>query len=859
MYEDFLNLNKKMRSLSLNSLFLRIFYIMNLQLSNELNEILSYSREEAMRLGSYVMNSNHFLLGIIRHRHNKAFDILLALGCDEALFKERLDAQIQGGSMIPYEQADRLNLSKSAENILKMMFLEAKAFNEPRPEAIHLLLAILRNGEAAGVTLLAEHNIIYDRVFESIASAKNAPEEGFDGLMEDSAPLPRKQQETLSPKNSATPKPQSDTPVLDSFGFDLTAAAAQDKLDPVVGRQKEIERLAQILGRRKKNNPVLIGEPGVGKSAIVEGLALRIAQKNVSRVLLEKKIISLDIGSLVAGTKYRGQFEERMKAVLSELRKNPHIIIFIDELHTLVGAGGATGSLDAANMLKPALARGEIQCIGATTLDEYREYVEKDGALERRFQKVMVEPTNFEETLEILHNIKPRYEAHHKVCYTNEALRACVQLSQRYITDRCLPDKAIDAMDESGSRVHLSHIKVPPEITLLEKSIEEIRTQKREAVGQNLFEQAARLRDQERKKIMALEALQAHWESEENQQRQTVDEEEVARVVSMMTNVPIHRVAESESKRLLQMTEVVKSRIVGQDDAVERMVRAIQRNRAGLKDPNKPIGTFIFLGPTGVGKTQLAKVVSEYLFDSSDNLVRIDMSEYMEKFALSRLIGAPPGYVGYGEGGQLTEKVRRKPYCVVLLDEIEKAHPDVFNLLLQVFDEGRLTDSNGRQVDFRNTILIMTSNIGSRELKEFGQGVGFANASKRNTEENSRDIIQKALGKTFNPEFINRVDEQILFRPLDREDIFHIIDIELKDLYARMEHLGYKFVIDAKAKHFVAGQGFDPQFGARPLKRAIQRYLEDPLSEFIIKTSAKPGQVLRAKWRKNDIVISSDQ
>ena len=879
--------------------------IMKLQLSNELNDILLYSREEAMRLGSVMVTPDHFILGIIRHRENNAHSVLSSMGVHDETLKIRMEARLQTGEMIPFSQANRLALSKSAENSLKMMFLEAQVLHRTPPQPLHLLLAVLRNEGIQGVVLLAEYGVTYEKMrgealgmtlgtsgtsgitsgtlgrtsgvsgiasgtsgVSGIASgtsgasgmtsemASVSAEGGEDLLLQDEPAVEGSGSSgTKSVKNSvksASPPRTSDTPALDNYGFDLSAAAVQETLDPVVGREKEIERLAQVLGRRKKNNPVLIGESGVGKSAIVEGLALGIAQKKVSRILLDKRIISLDLGSIVAGTKYRGQFEERMKSVLNELRKNKHIIIFIDEIHTLVGAGGAAGSLDAANMLKPALARGEIQCIGATTLDEYREYIERDGALERRFQKVMVEPTNFEETLEILNNIKSRYEEHHKVTYSDAAIKSCIYLTQRYITDRCLPDKAIDAMDEAGSRAHMANIKVPQKIQDLEEEMEVIREKKRLAVSQNLFEEAAKLRDAERTQMEELSVLHAKWDEKVNRARQIVDEEKVAEVISMMANVPVNRVAEAEGERLMQMSQVIKSRIIGQNEAVERMVRAIQRNRAGLKDPNKPIGTFIFLGPTGVGKTQLAKVLSEFLFDSVDNLVRIDMSEYMEKFAVSRLIGAPPGYVGYEEGGQLTERVRHKPYCVVLLDEVEKAHPDIYNLLLQLFDEGRLTDSNGRQVDFRNTVIIMTSNIGSRELKEYGQGVGFANATKRNVEENSRNIIQKALSKTFRPEFINRVDEQILFRPLDQKDICKIIDIELDDLYFRMEQAGYHLIIDPKAKRHVAAHGYDPQFGARPLKRAIQRYLEDPLSEAIIRMGIAQGQTLRVKMLRGE-------
>ena len=830
---------------------------MNLQLSDELNDILSYSREEAMRLGSVMVTPDHFILGMIRHGNNSALSALSSMGVNGDTLKSGMEARLQSGEMVPYAQSGRLALSKSGENALKMMFLEAQGLHKTRPHPLHLLLAVLRNEGTQGVMLLAEHGVTYDELRRKVSGNLFVFAAHGDELLfqEESVGEGDKNQEEKSTKGavrSGSPPKTSDTPILDNFGFDLTAAAMQERLDPVVGREKEIERLAQVLGRRKKNNPVLIGESGVGKSAIVEGLALRIAQKKISRMLLDRRIIALDMGSLVAGTKYRGQFEERMKSILNELRKHKHIIIFIDEIHTLVGAGSAAGSLDAANMLKPALARGEIQCIGATTLDEYRDYIERDGALERRFQKVMVEPTDFEETLEILNNIKSRYEEHHKVTYSEAAIKACIYFTQRYITDRCLPDKAIDALDEAGSRAHIANIKVPKKIEDLEGEMELIRERKRVAVAQNLFEEAAKLRDSERTLMEDLSVLQAKWSEKMNKSRQMVDEARVAEVISMMANVPVHRVAEAEGERLMQMSQIIRGRIIGQDEAVERMVRAIQRNRAGLKDPNKPIGTFIFLGPTGVGKTQLAKVLSEYLFDSVDNLVRIDMSEYMEKFAVSRLIGAPPGYVGYEEGGQLTERVRHKPYCVVLLDEVEKAHPDIFNLLLQLFDEGRLTDSNGRQVDFRNTVIIMTSNIGSRELKEYGQGVGFANATKRNVEENTRSIIQKALSKTFRPEFINRVDEQILFNPLEQKDIFKIIEIELDDLYKRMEHAGYRLIIDSKAKRHVAAHGYDPQYGARPLKRAVQRYLEDPLSEAIIRMGIPQGQTLRVKMFRGE-------
>ena len=818
---------------------------MNLQLSNELNEIISYSREEAMRMGSYTIGADHFILGIIRHQDNSAFEILRGMGVDFKELKFRIEKQAKVGDIVPYDQADKLNLSKQAQNSLTIMYLEAKSLKEAKPGPVHLLLALLRSEEGLFSGLLKDYNVSYDSV-RSVLTGKETPKTQLNSSYEDEI---KDNFEDSSAKETAfkgkTSKPQSDTPVLDSFGYDLTKAAHENKLDPVVGRDKEIERLAQILGRRKKNSPVIIGEPGVGKSAIAEGLALRIAQRKVSRVLLNKRIISLDIGSIVAGTKYRGQFEERMKAILNEMGKNPDIILFIDELHTLVGAGGASGSLDAANMLKPALARGEIQCIGATTLDEYREFIEKDGALERRFQKVMVDPTDFDETLNILMNIKERYEKHHNVKYTEEAIIACIRLSQRYITDRCLPDKAIDAMDETGSRVHLKHLKVPETLIDIENELEPIRTEKRLAISNNQFEKAAELRDLEKQKMEQLQKAQELWKEEQNLNPQIVDANDVAEVLSMITSVPIYKLAETEGDRLVKMGDAIRSKVIGQDEAVDKVVRAIQRNRAGLKDPNKPIGSFIFLGPTGVGKTQLAKKLTEYLFDSVDNLIRIDMSEYMEKFALSRLIGAPPGYVGYEEGGQLSEKVRRKPYSVILLDEIEKAHPDIFNLLLQVLDEGRLTDSNGRHIDFRNTLLIMTSNIGSRELKEFGSGLGFSNVSKRNINDNTRNVIEKALKKAFTPEFLNRIDDQILFNTLTKDDICKIIDIELNDLYKRIENAGYRVMIDDDAKQFVAEEGYDPQYGARPLKRAIQKFIEDPLAEAIIGGKAKIGNLLK--------------
>ena len=860
---------------------------MQLQLSNELNDILSYAREEAMRLGNYIISTDHLILGMIRHNENITIEALASLGANMAQLKAHLEEAVMAKEPVPVEKENMITLSKGSENALKVMFLEARSLKVMKPDSSHLLLAILRAQDGHASKWLEQLGITYSKVKELISNGENTekPEEGETGgrhgagndfgqmgdgsnmgiqpgqdpgmqgcndndgeILERGSGASRgdgsngaRQANTVMQKMSQNGK----TPVLDSFGYDLTKAAMEDKLDPVVGREKEIERLAQILGRRKKNNPVLIGEPGVGKSAIAEGLAIRIAKKEVSRVLIGKRVVSLDIGSIVAGTKYRGQFEERMKAILNELGKNPNIILFIDEMHTLVGAGGAAGSLDAANMLKPALARGEIQCIGATTLDEFRQFIEKDGALERRFQKVIVEATNYDQTLDILEKIKERYQKHHNVVYSDEAIKACISLSQRYITDRCLPDKAIDIMDEAGSRVHLKNIKVSKKIQTLEKALEIIVAEKQEAVAESDFERAAMYRDIEKRKRAELDTEREKWQKKQNATPARVTAEDVAAVLSMATNIPVSKIAQSEGNKLASMSATLRERIIGQDGAVDTVTRAIQRNRAGLKDPNKPIGTFLFLGPTGVGKTQLAKVLAQYMFDSPDSIIRIDMSEYMEKHAVSRLIGAPPGYVGYNEGGQLSERVRRKPYSVVLLDEIEKAHPDIFNLLLQVLDEGRLTDSNGRHIDFRNTVLILTSNIGTKELKEFGKGLGFSNVSKRDTVANSRMIIEKAIKKAFTPEFLNRLDEQILFNPLTREDIEKIIDIELKELYERVSQAGFTLKLSKKMKKFVADAGFDPQYGARPLKRAIQRYIEDPLAEKIISGEVKPGETIK--------------
>ena len=832
---------------------------MHLQLSEELNDIITYSKEEAIRLGSYTITTDHLILGILRHGENSAAAVLHKMGINLFELKKRIEEKIKKTEIIPIENSDRIILSKASENALKVMYLEARAMRIPQPHAGHLLLAILRGQDwSCALEFFEKNNITYSSVKDNLSNNMKEPDMN-NGFGVEDEPLANNSNSNREPnkenkggkREEPDKKKGSATPVLDSFGFDLTKAALEEKLDPVVGREKEIERLAQILGRRKKNNPVLIGEPGVGKSAIAEGLAIRIAKRSVSRILMNKRIISLDIGSIVAGTKYRGQFEERMKAILNEMSKNPNIILFIDEMHTLVGAGGAAGSLDAANMLKPALARGEIQCIGATTLDEYRQFIEKDGALERRFQKIMVEATNFDETLSILQNIKERYQKHHNVIYTEEALKACISLSERYITDRCLPDKAIDIMDEAGSRVHLKNLKIPKRIIEAEQNLEYIREKKREAVAQNNFEKAALYRDLEKRNLSDLEQMQDKWAQKQGKNPNSVDKEDIAEVLGMATNIPVNRIAESEGNKLMNMAKILGEKIIGQDEAVEKVTRAIQRNRAGLKDPNKPIGTFLFLGPTGVGKTQLAKMLAQYMFDTQDALIRIDMSEYMEKHAVSRLIGAPPGYVGYDEGGQLSERVRRKPYSVVLLDEIEKAHPDIYNILLQVLDEGKLTDSNGRRIDFRNTVLILTSNIGTKELKEFGKGLGFANSTRRDTTCNNREIVQKAIQKAFTPEFINRIDEQILFNSLTKEDLEKIIDIELKSLHQRVKQVGYTLKLTQGAKKFVAEAGYDPQYGARPLKRAIQRFIEDPVAEAIISKRVKHGETITLTLSKD--------
>ncbi|MCH8554394.1 MAG: ATP-dependent Clp protease ATP-binding subunit [Schleiferiaceae bacterium] len=821
--------------------------------SPRVKDVISYSKEEALRLGHDYIGTEHLMLGLMREGEGTALQILVDLGVELNAFRNKIESISVPQTNRQISTKKNLPLTRQAEKALKTTFLEAKTFHSNVIRTSHLLLCILRNEDDPITRLLMKHGVDYATVkaeFQNNYLNEGESEIKNEMSFDDDDDFGRKGQGGAGGAGSGPARPsktdnKSKTPVLDNFGRDLTKMAEENKLDPVVGREKEIERVSQILSRRKKNNPLLIGEPGVGKSAIAEGLALRIVKKKVSRVLFNKRVVTLDLASLVAGTKYRGQFEERMKALMGELEKNDDIILFIDELHTIVGAGGATGSLDASNMFKPALARGEIQCVGATTLDEYRQYIEKDGALERRFQKVLVEPTNVEETIQILHNIKDKYEDHHNVSFTDEAIKACVTLTQRYVSDRHLPDKAIDALDESGSRVHITSIKVPDSVIKLEKDLENVRKEKLAVVKKQRYEEAARLRDDEKRIEAELEQAQLQWEQEVKQNREVVDENSVAEVVAMMTGVPVQRIAQQESSRLAGMTEELKNKVIGQSEAVVKVVKAIQRNRAGLKDPDKPIGSFIFLGPTGVGKTQLAKELAKSLFDTEDALVRIDMSEYMEKFSLSRLVGAPPGYVGYEEGGQLTEKVRRKPYSVVLLDEIEKAHPDVFNLLLQALDDGHMTDSLGRKVDFKNTIIIMTSNIGSRQLKDFGQGVGFGTkARESSTNENTKGVVEAALKKAFAPEFLNRIDDVVLFNSLERADIHRIIDIELAKLFKRIEDLGYKLELTEKAKDFISDKGFDQQFGARPLKRAIQKYVEDPLAEEIVNSRVSEGDAI---------------
>jgi ATP-dependent Clp protease ATP-binding subunit ClpC len=828
---------------------------MEAKFSPQVKDVISFSREEALRLGHDYIGTEHLLLGLIREGDGMAIKILRSLGVDTGKLRRSIEDAVRGTSSVTVNLGN-IPLTKQAEKVLKITYLEAKIFKSDLIGTEHLLLSVLRDDDNIASQILLQYGVTYDVFKQEVEVNKNGFRDDISNSASTGGDDDYREEESFS-----TPKKVSDikskTPVLDNFGRDLTKAAEEGRLDPIVGREKEIERVSQILSRRKKNNPILIGEPGVGKSAIAEGLALRIVQRKVSRVLFGKRVVTLDLASLVAGTKYRGQFEERMKAVMNELEKSTDVILFIDEIHTIVGAGGASGSLDASNMFKPALARGEIQCIGATTLDEYRQYIEKDGALDRRFQKVMVEPATPDETVEILTRIKDKYEEHHGVTYTDEAILACVTLTSRYISDRFLPDKAIDALDEAGSRVHLTNIHVPQNIIDIEAKIEDIKLEKNKVVRSQKYEEAAKLRDTEKNLIEELDKAKAEWEAETKTKRYEVSEDNVAEVVSMMTGIPVQRVGQTDSAKLLNMYDKVAEKIIGQDDAIKKLTKAIQRTRAGLKDPKKPIGSFIFLGPTGVGKTELAKELARFMFDSDDSLIQIDMSEYMEKFAVSRLVGAPPGYVGYEEGGQLTEKVRRKPYAVILLDEIEKAHPDVFNILLQVLDEGQLTDSLGRKVDFRNTIIIMTSNIGARQLKDFGQGVGFSTTAKTNqADSHSRGVIESALKRAFAPEFLNRVDDVVVFNSLGKEEIFKIIDIELKALFGRVHNLGYEIALTENAKEYIADKGFDSNFGARPLKRAIQKYLEDPIAEEILKGELTEGDVLEIDYDKTTELIS---
>ena len=833
---------------------------MNNQFTQRVSDIIMYSKEEANRLRNSYIGPEHLLLGLIREGEGKAIEILFNLQINLQDIKNQLEVIVKNNAENDTTYDENISFNDKASKVLKLCILEAKLLRNIAADSEHILLAIMKVKDNAAFHVLESNGVTYEKIKLTLQPDTHAGLGFSEDEDEDEdirqSPSGNKSNAAQQQARPAQKKPANDTPVLDNFGTDMTKAAEEGKLDPVVGRVKEIERLAQILSRRKKNNPILIGEPGVGKSAIVEGLALRIVEKKVSRILFDKRVIALDMTAVVAGTKYRGQFEERIRSILNELKKNPNIILFIDEIHTIVGAGSAAGSMDAANMLKPALARGEIQCIGATTLDEYRQNIEKDGALERRFQKVIVEPTTAEETLQILKNIKDKYEDHHNVNYTDAALEACVKLTDRYITDRNFPDKAIDALDEAGSRVHLTNITAPKEIEEQEKLIDEMKSLKNEAVRLQNFELAASYRDKEKEYTNQLDTLKEEWEKSLKENRETVDDEQIAEVVSMMSGVPVQRMAQAEGMKLLGMKDDLLSKVIGQDKAIATLVKAIQRSRVGLKDPNKPIGTFMFLGPTGVGKTHLAKELAKLMFGSADALIRIDMSEYMEKFTVSRLVGAPPGYVGYEEGGQLTEKVRRKPYSIVLLDEIEKAHPDVFNILLQVMDEGRLTDSYGRTVDFKNTIVIMTSNIGTRQLKEFGKGIGFAAQVRTDDKEYSRSVITKALNKSFAPEFINRLDEIITFDQLDLDALTRIIDIELKGLYSRVKNIGYKLVIDEDAKKFVATKGYDVQFGARPLKRAIQNNLEDGISELILGSEMAAGDTIKVSYDKEkDLIV----
>ncbi len=835
---------------------------MDAKFSPRVRDVITFSREEALRLGHNYIGIEHILLGLIREGEGNAVRILQRLEVDLDELRKVVEGAMDPASAVRPSDTEKITLVKQAEKMLKITFLEAKLFKSPHIDTEHLLLSMLKDEDNVATRALHKFHVDYENVKHEVDAILADGGSGVgDLLKKPKAQNPQSADDddddggSYGAGGGGGQRKQGDakskTPVLDNFGRDLTKMADEGKLDPIVGREKEIERVSQILSRRKKNNPVLIGEPGVGKSAIAEGLALRIIQRKVSRVLFNKRIVALDIASLVAGTKYRGQFEERMKAVMNELENSPDVILFIDEIHTIVGAGGASGSLDASNMFKPALARGEIQCIGATTLDEYRQYIEKDGALERRFQKVLVEPTSVDETIQILNNIKEKYEEHHNVNFTEEAVEACVKLTNRYITDRHLPDKAIDALDEAGSRVHISNIVVPKNILDVEQKIEEIKEEKNKVVRSQRYEEAAKLRDKERQLLEELDRAKKQWEEESKSNRTTVTDENVAEVVAMMSSIPVTRIAEKESGKLKRMKEEMQGKVIGQEDAVVKVVKAIQRNRAGLKDPNRPIGSFIFLGPTGVGKTQLAKELARYLFDTDDALIRIDMSEYMEKFSVSRLIGAPPGYVGYEEGGQLTEKVRRRPYSIILLDEIEKAHPDVFNLLLQALDDGKMTDSLGRHIDFKNSIIIMTSNIGARDLSDFGKGVGFGTSAKKEGQEDSnRGVIEKALKKAFAPEFLNRIDDIVIFNNLKREDIHRIIDIELGHLYKRISELGYDLKLTDDAKDFLAEKGYDEKFGARPLKRAIQKFIEDPMAEEIINQAIEEGDKITVGLNK---------
>ena len=839
---------------------------MNNQFTPRVSDIITYSKEEAIRLKNSYIGPEHLLLGLLREGEGKAIEVLFNLQIDLKQLKIEIENKLNDvqDNELPFNE--NINFNDVASRILKLCILEARQMKCEAVDSEHILLAIMRQKNNKASLLLEEHEVTYEKIMEALTLQPDAPRAGLgfdedEDEEDDRGMLQRPQNpqgqggNSQQTRTTQQKKTANDTPILDNFGTDLTRAAEEGKLDPVVGREKEIERVAQILSRRKKNNPVLIGEPGVGKSAIVEGLALRIVEKKVSRILFNKRVMTLDMASVVAGTKYRGQFEERIRSIIKELQKNPDIILFIDEIHTLVGAGSAAGSMDAANMLKPALARGEIQCIGATTLDEYRKNIEKDGALERRFQKIIVEPTTPKETLQILRNIKDRYEDHHNVTYTDAALEACVKLADRYITDRFFPDKAIDALDEAGSRVHLINIAAPKEIEEQEKLIDEMKNRKNEAVRLQNFELAASYRDKEKELSAQLDIMKENWEKSLKENRETVDDEQIANVVSMMSGVPVQKMAQAEGVRLMGMKDDLMSKVIGQDKAIETLVKAIRRSRIGLKDPNRPIGTFMFLGPTGVGKTHLAKELAKFMFGSPDALIRVDMSEYMEKFTVSRLVGAPPGYVGYEEGGLLTEKVRRKPYSIVLLDEIEKAHPDVFNILLQVLDEGHLTDTNGRTVDFKNTIVIMTSNVGTRQLKDFGKGIGFTSGQTENMKDYSRGIITKALNKQFAPEFLNRLDEIINFDQLEMDSLIKIVDIELEGLYKRVETIGYKLVMDDEARKFIANKGYDIQYGARPLKRAIQTHVEDALAEVILGSEIQEGDTIRGTYDKEKDAI----